>query len=100
MYIGKKNFWKTKKLKPLKGRKNKRHFKVETDWRTYTGSCDKLNEDIEKFGLENFERKILRCYTCKWDLNYAEAELQFHLGVLLDDYYYNGIIQVRLGKKK
>jgi len=30
-YIGKKQIKSVKKLKPLKGRKNKRHFDIETD---------------------------------------------------------------------
>lgn len=98
-YIGKKQTKKTLKRPPLKGKKNKRHVITESDWKTYTGSCNELNNDIAEQGKENFSFKILRlCYN-KWELAYYEAELQFKLGVLLRDDYYNGIINCRIGKK-
>ncbi len=52
-YFGKKQIKSVKKLKPLKGRKNKRHFDVETDWKGYTSSSNELNEDIQKYGKDN-----------------------------------------------
>ena len=76
-YIGKKlaQFKRTKP--PLKGRKNKRRSSVESDWRTYYGSSDDLNEDVEKLGTENFKREILYyCYS-KSELSYVEAREQF-----------------------
>tara|TARA_Y100000310_G_C20702883_1_gene831610 strand:- start:2477 stop:2884 length:408 start_codon:yes stop_codon:yes gene_type:complete len=98
-YIGKKQIEKIIKRPPLKGKKNKRHLITESDWKTYTGSCSALNEDIKIHGKENFAFNILRlCYN-KWELAYYEAELQFKLGVLLRDNYYNGIINCRVGKK-
>ena len=45
-YFGKKQIKTIKKLKPLKGKKNKRHFDAETDWKTYMSSSNELNEDI------------------------------------------------------
>ena len=36
-YIGRKYFITIKKRPPLKGKKNKRHEVVETDWKTYWG---------------------------------------------------------------
>ena len=98
-YIGKKQIQKIIKRPPLKGKKNKRHLITESDWKTYTGSCNQLNEDIEQLGKEHFAFTILRlCYN-KWELAYYEAELQFELKVLLSDDYYNGIINCRIGKK-
>ena len=35
----------------------------ESDWKTYTGSCNQLNEDIEKIGKQDFKFEIL-CW-CK-----------------------------------
>jgi hypothetical protein len=99
-YIGKKNFWRTKKLPPLKGKKNKRHSKVETDWRQYYGSCNKLLKDVEELGEDNFKREIIECHTCKFDLAYAEAQHQFDLRVLFSNDYYNEIINIRLRKRK
>ena len=98
-YIGKKQMVKTLKRPPLKGRKNKRHVIQESDWKTYTGSCNQLNEEINLHGKGDFAFTILGlCYN-KWELAYKEAELQFKHGVLLSDEYYNGIINCRIGKK-
>jgi len=98
-YIGKKlaQFKRTKP--PLKGRKNKRRSSVESDWRTYYGSSDDLNEDVEKLGTENFKREILYyCYS-KSELSYVEAREQFKYKVLESDDWYNGHIRVRVHGK-
>ena len=98
-YIGKKQIVRKIKKPPLKGKKNKRHVLVESDWKTYTGSCSQLNEEIDIQGKKDFAFTILKlCYN-KWELAYYEAEFQFELGVLLSDEYYNGIINCRIGKK-
>lgn len=98
-YIGKKQIVKKIKRPPLKGKKNKRSILTESDWKTYSGSCRELNEDIDSQGKEHFAFTILKiCYN-KWELSYYEAELQFKLGVLLSSEYYNGIINCRIGKK-
>ena len=99
MYIGKKQMHKTIKRPPLKGRKNKRHLITESDWKTYTGSCNELNEEINIYGKSKFKFDILKICDSKWELAYEEAKLQFELGVLLSDQYYNGIIHCRIGKK-
>ncbi len=98
-YIGKKlaQFKHTKP--PLKGRKNKRRSTVESDWRTYYGSSDELNADVEQLGTENFKREILYyCYS-KSELSYIEAREQFTHKVLESDEYYNGHIRVRVHGK-
>jgi len=99
-YIGKKlaKFKTTKP--PLKGKKNKRHEKIETDWKTYTSSSNELNKDLEQLGKDNFKFEILRWCDSKWELSYYEARLQFNEEVLLRDDYYNGIINVRIGGRK
>ena len=99
-YIGKKlsQFKVTKK--PLKGKKNKRRSTKESDWRTYWGSSDKLNEDVEQLGPENFTREILFYCTSRGELSYLEAKEQFDRRVLETDDYYNGIINVRIGGSK
>jgi len=97
-YIGKKQMKSVKKMPPLKGRKNKRHKEVETDWRTYTGSSNELNADIEKYGKENFKFDILQFCNSKWELAYYESKIQFQLDVLVSENYYNGIINCRIGK--
>jgi len=96
-YIGKKlaRFKVTKK--PLKGNKNKRRSTKESDWRTYWGSSDKLNKDVEELGENNFTRQILYYCESKGELSYLEAKEQFDRSVLETDEYYNGIINVRVG---
>jgi hypothetical protein len=99
-YIGKKQMKTVKKLPPLKGRKNKRHREVDTDWKEYTGSSNELNDDIDKFGKENFEFIILCFCESKSELAYYEAKEQFRRDVLLKEDYYNGIINCRIGRIK
>ena len=99
-YIGKKQCQSIKKRPPLKGKKNKRHEKIETDWRTYTSSSNELNKDLEQLGKDNFKFEILRWCDSKWELSYYEARLQFKEEVLLRNDYYNGIINVRIGGRK
>jgi hypothetical protein len=96
-YIGKKlaQFKKTKP--PLKGRKLKRRSIVESDWRDYWGSSDRLNADVQALGEENFTREILYLCKSKAEMSYLEAREQFERRVLESDDYYNGIINVRVG---
>jgi len=97
-YIGKKQIKTVLKRKPLKGKKNKRHSEKETDWKTYTSSSNDLNADITTLGKDKFTFEIIQFCTCKWDLAYYEAYYQFILCVLITDDYYNGIINLRIGK--
>ena len=96
-YVGKKlaKFKTTKP--PLKGRKNKRRGYKESDWKTYYGSSDRLNADVQALGEKHFTREIL--YLCKGrgEMSYIEAREQFDRRVLETDDYYNGIINVRVG---
>ena len=99
-YIGKKQCQSIRKRPPLKGKKNKRHEKIETDWKTYTSSSNELNKDLEQLGKGSFKFEILRWCDSKWELSYYEARLQFKEEVLLRNDYYNGIINVRIGGRK
>lgn len=97
-YIGKKQCLSRIKRKPLKGKTRNRIDHKESDWKTYTGSSKELNEDIEKYGKENFEFVILEWCGSKFELGYKEIKLQILKDVLLNENYYNGIINCRLGK--
>jgi hypothetical protein len=98
-YIGKKLAKFSRSKPPLKGKKNRRRTKVESDWRDYYGSSDELNEDIGTLGKDNFKREILfYCYS-KSELSYIEAREQFNYKVLESDKYYNGHIRVRVHGK-
>lgn len=99
-YIGKKLSQFKKTRPPLKGKKRKRRTLVESDWRTYWGSSDNLQADVDELGEENFTREILHYCTTRGQLSYLEAKEQFDREVLLTDEYYNGIINVRVGGSK
>jgi len=96
-YIGKKltQFKRTKP--PLKGKRLKRRSTVESDWRDYWGSSERLQADIEALGPEHFTREILYYCKSKAEMSYLEAREQFERRVLETDDYYNGIIDVRVG---
>lgn len=97
-YVGKKQAKTIVKRAPLKGKKRKRRVEKETDWRTYTGSSDHLNSDIESLGKDNFSFEIIKFCRNKWELSYFEAKEQLDRDVLLNDSYYNGIINMRIGR--
>ena len=97
-YIGKKQMVRRIKRNPLKGKKRKRIDYIESDWKTYTGSSDALNEDIKNLGIDKFKFNILKYCNSKFELSYFEAKIQFARDVLLDENYYNGIINCRIGK--
>jgi hypothetical protein len=96
-YIGKKQCLSKIKRKPLKGKKRNRLDTRESDWKTYTSSSEKLNEDIVRLGKENFLFEIIQTCMSKWELAYFEIKLQLSENVLLREDYYNGIINVRIG---
>ena len=104
LYLGKKQYW---KLNPKRTRKNPiadtsgawnpDHWKA-SDWPTYTGSCDRLNEEIAKKGRDAFNFIIIGQYCTKGDLVYAEVEALVKQDALTrrdvdgDRMYYNGNI--------
>tara|TARA_R110002072_G_scaffold148196_1_gene295633 strand:+ start:634 stop:1050 length:417 start_codon:yes stop_codon:yes gene_type:complete len=98
-YIGKKLAKFKRSKAPLKGRKNKRRYKVESDWQEYYGSSDDLTIDVNKIGKENFKREILFYCKSRSELSYVEAREQFSRKVLETDDYYNGHIRVRVHGK-
>ena len=99
-YVGKKlaKFKTTKP--PLKGKKNKRRGTKESDWKTYWGSSDHLNNDVAELGEDKFKREILYFCPSRGVASYIEAREQFERRVLETDDYYNGIINVRVGGSK
>ena len=98
-YIGKKWFWSTRKLPPLKGKTRKRTVKKESDWQKYYGSSDEVKMLVEQHGEDNFEREILRLCKTKGECTYYEAKLQFDFDVLLRDDYYNEFIGCKIHSK-
>jgi len=95
-YVGKKGFWSRKTLPPLKGKTRKRRSIVESDWQKYYGSSDLVKQLLEEKGEQGFRREILHLCKSKGEMSYLEAKEQFDRSVLLDDTYYNGIINCRI----
>lgn len=85
--------------KKYNGKRKKTRSLKESDWKTYWGSCDKLLKDIDELGINNFKREIIRLCENKWECAYYEMVEQVNCDVLQDSRAYNGIINVRLGKK-
>ena len=98
-YIGKKLARFKRSRPPLKGRKNKRRYKVDSDWQDYYGSSDDLTIDVNRLGKDKFKREILFYCKSKAELSYVEAREQFSHKVLESDDYYNGHIRVRVNGK-
>ena len=98
-YIGKKNFWKPKILPKTKSRKRRTRTRVESDWRSYFGSNEYVQELVEQKGSEGFSREILKLCKTKGEMSYYEAKLQFENDVLLNDLYYNKIISCKIHQK-
>lgn len=99
-YIGKKLAQFRKSRPPLKGKKNRRKYTVESDWKDYWGSSDRLNEDVTNLGTEKFTREILYFCKSKAELSYLELFEQVKRNVLASDEYYNGIINVRISSSE
>ena len=98
MYSGKKQCNSRIKRKPWKGKKRNRIDYKESDWRLYTGSSVELNADIEKFGKKSFVFTIIKVCDSKWALAYYEIKEQIKRDVIISDNYYNGILNVRIGR--
>ena len=98
-YIGKKLFWNTRKLKPLKGKTRRRTQVVESNWKNYYGSNEELQQLVENSHAERFEREILHLCEKKGIMSYLEAREQFDRNVLLSDEYYNNFIGCKIHGK-
>jgi len=99
-YVGKKLAKFKVSKPPLKGKKNRRRSKVESDWREYWGSNDHLKADVLQLGEDKFKREILYFCPSRGVASYLEAREQFERRVLETDEYYNGIINVRVGSSQ
>ena len=95
-YIGRKLLTKAA-YKQVNGKKKK--IRKQSDWLTYYSSCPALLADIELFGKEYFKRTIILFCDSKAVLTYAEEKLQYSLGVLESDMWYNANIRSRVFKK-
>lgn len=94
-YVGKKSFT-MQKVRRKAGKSKK--VRVESDWKTYLGSCDTLKEEAAILGVEYFDREILHLCYSKAEMTYLELLEQVQRGVLLSDEYYNGWLSARVSQ--
>jgi hypothetical protein len=93
MYIGKKLFTRSKTYQKNKKKKKTR---VSSDWMIYTGSNDRLNEDIIKG--DQIKKEILHLCSSKGWCTYLETKEIIVRECLLDDKYYNNWFSARIRK--
>tara|TARA_R110000796_G_scaffold3094_2_gene11926 strand:- start:5710 stop:6153 length:444 start_codon:yes stop_codon:yes gene_type:complete len=93
-YIGRKYFYSVRRIK-VKGKKNRKVIRKESNWKIYMGSNKDLNSDIENVGHKNFKFEILLLTETKGQTNYLEENIQHKMNVLTDSDYYNGSIGSR-----
>jgi len=98
-YIGKKNFWSTRRLPPLKGKSRKRVIVKESDWMDYYGSNEAIKQILTEHSGDRFRRSIVRLCVSKGEMSYMEAKEQFEKNVLFDPNYYNEFIGLKCHSK-
>lgn len=99
-YIGKKQAVFKRTLKPKKGKVNNRISSTESDWKYYTGSSNKLNADIDRYGKDVFKFEIVKFCDTKFDLSYTETQLLVMGDCLFDPNCYNEYLGCKLRKCK
>jgi hypothetical protein len=99
-YIGRKYFW---SFRTPRGKSRK--VKSESDWKRYYGSCPELKADIDIWGKESVDRRILSLHKTKGKCNYEETRQLFLNNVLTESLdsgvpkYYNSNILSRYFRK-
>ena len=90
-YVGKKLFTKSKTYQKNKKKKKTR---VASDWLTYTGSNEQLNEDIKNG--HSIKKEILHLCKSKGWCTYLESKEILVRDCLLSDKYYNYWISCKI----
>lgn len=90
-YVGKKLFTKSKTYQKNNKKKRKR---VASDWQTYTGSNEELNEDIKNGHV--IKKEILHVCSSKGWLSYMESKEIFVRDCVINNSYYNSWIQCKI----
>jgi hypothetical protein len=99
-YIGKKLLVNKTCKKPLKGRINKRRGIKESNWKSYISSSPKVQENIEKTGIENYQFIILKWAPNKMMLAYYETKEIIDRNAIFDLTYWNEVCNIRIRNKK
>lgn len=90
-YIGKKLFTKSKTFQK---NKKKKRTRVASDWITYTGSNDQLNEDIQSG--HSISKEILHLCESKGWCTYLETKEILSRDCLISDLYYNHWVSCKI----
>jgi len=97
-YIGAKFFWKPHYKMVNKKRKKSM---IESDWRDYWSSSEKLKKDVLELGESNFTREILHIVKYRGMVKYLETKeiISRNCLELSDDECYNGIVACKIHKR-
>lgn len=95
-YIGAKFFFRPH-YKMLNKKKKKSW--VESDWREYWSSSEKLNADVVEFGKDNFTREVIEIVKFRGMVKYLESKMIFALECLERDDCYNSFVGFRCHKR-
>lgn len=90
-YVGKKLFTKSKTYQKNNKKKRKR---VASDWQTYTGSNEELNNDIESGHI--IKKEIIHLCKSKGWLSYWETKEIFTRDCVISENYYNSWVQCKI----
>lgn len=93
-YVGKKLFTASKSYQKNGKRRKKR---VESDWITYTGSNEMLNEEVSSGA--NLRKTILHLCKSRGWASYIETKEIFDREALLRDDYYNAFVGCKIHAK-
>jgi hypothetical protein len=94
-YIGKKNFFSTRRVK-VKGRKNRKVITKESNWKTYNSSSEVVKKRIDNG--EPHSREIIHFGASKGSIMYLEIKEMVERNVLCDEKYLNGNILMKIFK--
>lgn len=95
MYIGKKNFFSTRRV-AVKGRVNRKVVTKESDWRIYQSSSEEVKKRIKN--KEPHQKLILLFADTKGALTFLEIKEMFHRDVLCNPQYLNKNIFLKIFK--
>lgn len=99
-YFGIKKFWTIIKYPPLKGKKNKRHKKVESDWKTYNTSNSYLQKQLKE-NPENYKKVIVKWCESIEEMKAWETYYQLEYYIKGDwNILFNEVVNLRLRIRK
>lgn len=86
--------------KYIGSKKYKIKRKKDGEWKSYTGSCTELNNDIKKYGKDKFTFKVVKQYSRMVEVKYNEAKMIIEVDAIFRKDYYNQMVMLRMKGKK